>query len=214
LIKVSAIVPAYNEESTVAQVIKALRASGLVAEIVVVSDGSTDRTAAVAREAGALVVELPSNMGKGAAMLEGLKRTRNEMLLFVDADLIGLSREHIEALLGPVLEDRADMTIGVFVGGRVATDVAQLVAPFLSGQRAVCRRLVAQVPHLEMSRFGVEVALTRYARSHRVRVGRVPLHDLTHRMKEEKLGFAQGLRARLRMYWDILRLLSCRRDRA
>src|SRR5579875_843850 len=117
-VRVAAILPAYNEEATIADVVAALKACPLVSEVVVVSDGSTDRTAEVARRAGAQVVELPVNHGKGGAMRAGLAHTEAEVLLFLDADLVGLTPQHVADLLQPVLSGRSEMAVGVFEGGR------------------------------------------------------------------------------------------------
>jgi hypothetical protein len=87
----------------------------------------------------------------------------------------------------------------------MATDLAQAVAPFLSGQRAVRREILDEIGDMDITRFGIEVALTRHVRAKNYRVENVVLSGLTHRMKEEKLGFARGLMARLRMYWEIVR---------
>lgn len=76
---------------------------------------------------------------------------------------MGLHTEHIEALLEPVLSGRTAMSIGVFSEGRRSTDLAQKLAPALSGQRAVRKDLFDQVPNLEHSGYGVEIALTQYA---------------------------------------------------
>ena len=67
------IIPAYNEARNIASVIAATRASAPLADILVVNDGSTDDTAAVARQAGARVISLPFNMGYGAALQTGYK---------------------------------------------------------------------------------------------------------------------------------------------
>ncbi len=204
--RVVAIIPAYNEERTLGQVLDVVRSVPAVNEVIVISDGSTDGTARVARAHGAHCIELRENVGKGGALKAGIDRADADVYLFLDADLVGLRREHVEALLAPVLEGEAEMTVGVFDRGRVATDLAQLVAPFLSGQRAVRRRVLQDVPGLEASRFGVEVALTRHIRRHRIPVKLVPLDNLTHLMKEEKLGLLRGFVARMKMYWEIMKV--------
>ena len=58
---------------------------------------------------------------------------------------------------------------------------------------------------MDATRYGIEVALTRYAENSGIRVKEVVLHDLTHVMKEEKLGFLRGFCARLKMYWEIVK---------
>jgi len=206
-VRVAAIVPAYNEEQTIGPVIEALLECRRVEEIIVVSDGSDDRTAEVARRYPVKVLELEQNVGKGGAMKAGANETNCEVLLFVDADLVGLHTEHIEALLEPVLSGRTAMSIGVFSEGRRSTDLAQKLAPALSGQRAVRKDLFDQVPNLEHSGYGVEIALTQYAERHNVEIVRVPLPTVSQVMKEEKRGLVEGMRARLKMYWEIVRSL-------
>ncbi|MGB4684849.1 MAG: glycosyltransferase family 2 protein [Limnochordia bacterium] len=203
----AAIVPAYNEEQTIGPVIEALLECRRLEEIIVVSDGSDDRTAEVARRYPVKVLELEQNVGKGGAMKAGANETNCEVLLFVDADLVGLHTEHIEALLEPVLSGRTAMSIGVFSEGRRSTDLAQKLAPALSGQRAVRKDLFDQVPNLEHSGYGVEIALTQYAERHNVEIVRVPLPTVSQVMKEEKRGLVEGMRARLKMYWEIVRSL-------
>src|SRR5512146_582304 len=99
----AAIVPAYNEEATVGGVVRALVGSGAFEAVVVVSDGSTDRTAEEARAAGAtLVHSFSKNRGKGAALGHGVMHVDAPIVCFFDADLVGLETAHVDALLGPV----------------------------------------------------------------------------------------------------------------
>ncbi|MCG0238008.1 MAG: glycosyltransferase family 2 protein [Firmicutes bacterium] len=207
--KVAAVIPAYNEEATVGEIVATTRRVDLIDEVVVVSDGSTDRTAERARAAGARVIVLPENRGKAAAMRTGVEATEADVILFLDADLIGLTPAHVRSLVLPVLRGECEMSIGLFDEGRLATDLAQVLAPYLSGQRAVRReilmRMFAEEPAADLSRFGIEVALTRFVRRTGVRVVEVPLEEMTHRTKEEKMGLVRGLRARIQMYWEILK---------
>jgi len=114
-----AIVPAFNEEASVAEVIRELRAFDPEFEVVLIDDGSTDRTARAAREAGAQVVRLPYNLGIGGAMQTGYQYARDhgfQIAVQVDADGQHDPAE-IPKLLAPLLEDRADMVVGSrFVG--------------------------------------------------------------------------------------------------
>jgi hypothetical protein len=109
-----AIVPAYNEERNVARVIDELHAFDPGLDVVVVSDGSHDRTAEVAAEHGAHVVELPFNLGIGAAVQTGFKYAHvNGYDLVVRCDGDG---QHIPSelpkVLGPVLAGEADIAVG------------------------------------------------------------------------------------------------------
>jgi polyisoprenyl-phosphate glycosyltransferase len=100
------------------------------------------------------------------------------------------------------------MTTGLFEKGRPVTDLAQKVAPFLSGQRALKRELLENISDMDLSRFGVEVALQRYVEEHAVENELVQLPLLSHVMKEEKLGFWKGIFARAKMYWEIIRYVA------
>jgi len=206
---VSAIIPAYNEEKHIGQVLYAVKRVGEIDDIVVVSDGSTDRTAEVACGFdGVRVIELPQNMGKGYAMKAGLDNTSASIVLFLDADLIGLEPHHVRALLLPVFHGAADMVLGVFCSGRGMTDLAQKLTPFLTGQRAVKRWVLDMIGEEVWSTgYGIEMALTRCARKWNLRVMEVPLYGVTHVMKEEKMGVMRGMAERLKMYWEIAKQL-------
>ncbi|MDI3540496.1 MAG: hypothetical protein PWP66_34 [Thermosediminibacterales bacterium] len=204
---VVAIIPAYNEEKTIGGVLETLKKVDLINNITVVSDGSTDKTVEVAKKFGVDVLELKENLGKGGALKAGIEKAKGKVVLFLDADLIGLKENHVRDLILPVLDDEADMTIGIFDRGRVATDLAQKIAPFLSGQRAVNRKVLNDISNLEITRYGVEIALTKYVESSNLRVRKVFLKDLTHIMKEEKMGLLKGFTERMRMYMDIIRCL-------
>ncbi len=202
--RVAAIIPAFNEEKTIGSVVSVVR-RWQADEVIVVDDGSSDRTAEIARSAGANVIRLSENVGKGGAMKAGALATEAEVVLFVDADLTGLTHDHLTSLAKPVLNGDADMTVGVFEEGRLTTDIAQKIAPFLSGQRAMLRQIILEVPGLESSRYGVEMAISRHAEKASLRVRKVELRHLAQVTKEEKRGFVKGFQARMRMYWEIIR---------
>ncbi len=209
--KATVLIPAFNEEKTVGEVVRAARGAGF--PVVVADDGSTDGTARAARDAGAVVVRLPENRGKGAAYAAGLKAVDTPYVILLDADLVGLKPEHLEALLGPVERGQAEMSVGVFKGGRLFTDFGNRVTPFLSGQRALPTRLFREVPGLERARYDVELLLTRVAKEKGWRVKYLPLYGLSQVMKEEKRGFFSGLAHRLRMYREVLRYALSGRTR-
>ena len=81
-LRIAAIVPAYNEEATLTEVLAVLKATPVIAEILVVSDGSTDRTVEIARALGLRTIHLRENQGKGRAMAIGVAVHR---LVFVRA---------------------------------------------------------------------------------------------------------------------------------
>ena len=200
------LIPAYNEAQTISTIIRTALESN-VGPVLVVDDGSTDDTAHVAKQAGADVLSLEVNQGKGGAVFAGASHLTVDVLVLLDADLTGLTPAHVQALITPVLTDNVDMTRGVFMGGRWATTVAQRVTPQLNGQRAIKRPLLLSVTDLASSRYGIEIAITEQAKRDAWRQKDVFLEGVSQVMKEEKRGFLAGFSTRLRMYAEIIRVL-------
>ncbi|KPU28178.1 glycosyl transferase family 2 [Caloranaerobacter sp. TR13] len=205
---ITTIIPAYNEEKTIGNVLSVVKEIDLIDRIIVVSDGSKDMTAQIARDFGVDVIELKDNVGKGGAIKNGIDRTNGEIILFLDADLVGLKPNHILDLLMPVISGECDMSIGIFNNGRFATDLAQKLTPYLSGQRAIKRYIIEGISNIDVTRYGIEVALTRYVSKNNIKTKEVYLDNVTHVMKEEKLGVVKGFTARLKMYRDIAKYIS------
>jgi glycosyltransferase involved in cell wall biosynthesis len=204
-LKIAAILPAYNEAERVANVARIALRCPSVDEVIVVNDGSSDNTSEVVKSLpGVRLVNLPKNRGKGGAMAAGVAATDAHLLVFLDADLIGLRCEHVESLIEPVRTGKYQMAVGRFRGGRKLTDWAQRLTPNISGQRAIRRDVFAQIPDLDSARYGVEMAITRYCHRWRVPSLTVWITGVTHPMKEEKLGFFRGMFSRARMYVQIL----------
>ncbi len=107
---ISFVLPAKNEEAGIAQTLPRLRALYPNAQIIVVDDGSSDRTATVAREAGAQVLSSPYSMGNGAAIKRGARAASGSILVFMDAD--GQHEPADVALLLERLGEGFDMAVG------------------------------------------------------------------------------------------------------
>lgn len=107
-----AIIPAYNEERFIGSVV--LKAKKFVDTVMVVDDGSSDLTAEIAQTAGAVVVPMGHNRGKGAALNFGFQKARElgaHAVVILDAD--GQHRpEEIPTVLAPIQEERADIVVG------------------------------------------------------------------------------------------------------
>jgi glycosyltransferase involved in cell wall biosynthesis len=230
-LKTSVIVPAFNEAGRITNVLKTIAAARLVDEIIVVTDGCSDSTADEARgfaarlEKGDVttavdgkplvcrVLELEHNIGKGGAMTYGAHRTESDVILFLDADLIGLTADQVDMMLMPLLDadpnTRADMSLGLFSGARGGAfgwwlSLCHRKVAALTGQRAIRRDVYLAVPGLTRSRFGVETAITRYVKyAWKLRTVDVTLYGVTHPCKEEKIGLLRGFKHRSAMYCEI-----------
>ncbi len=112
--KVLVVIPAYNEENTLAEVVRDVKEHFPEAHILVVNDGSADRTSQKARDEGAAVIDLPYNLGIGVAVQTGYKFAREmgySLVVQVDADGQHPA-DQIAKLIGPISNQQADMVIG------------------------------------------------------------------------------------------------------
>ncbi len=202
--QIAIIIPAFNEAERIATVLRAAKGASHISEIIVVNDGSSDNTSEAAKKiSGVKVIDLVKNVGKGGAMAAGVASTSAQIVAFIDADLGGLKAEHIDSITQPLLNDECDMCFGVFRGGKIRSNAAMAVTPWLSGQRAMKRELFEAIPYIGEVRFGVEAAITDTARKRKARVKRVILRGVSNCYKEEKYGLVKGIQARTKMYREI-----------
>ncbi len=123
---VSVIIPAYNEEKTIGQVIDKVRESKINTEIIVVNNCSTDKTETIAKQKNVKTVYC-GNKGKGYAMEEGLKHATGNIVMFIDGDLGIYIDDIISLMVNPIIEEKAGFTKSAFSreGGRVTELVAK-----------------------------------------------------------------------------------------
>ncbi len=200
---IAAIIPALNEEKTIGNVITAIKNSGVCAEIIVVSDGSTDRTAEVAHRAGATrVISNTQRGGKGAALRFGLSATKAPIVLFCDADLIGIKPTHIQSLVAPVISGACAMNVGLRDRGQWFFAIERLL-PLISGERVFAREIFESLPTKVSRGYMVEVAMNYYCKLHSLKIKKTPLIGLTIRKKMQKIGFLRGLVGYVTMFREL-----------
>jgi len=209
---VSCIVPAYNEGVRIGAVLDVLTAHPLIHEIIVVDDCSTDDTAAVAKAFDDVtVVCLATNAGKTHALSAGLAASMGQVILLVDADLIGLDGPALTALLRPVLDDQADMTISL---RRNAPRLWHILGiDYISGERVFRRELL--VDHVsdlkKLPAFGFEVWLNDIVIAAANRISIVSWNGVQSPAKATKRGIVSGVLADVRMIIDMVQTVSPRR---
>ncbi len=126
---ISVVIPALNEEKTIAGVIQLAKRNELVSEIIVVDDRSMDNTVIEAKKENVRIIT-STNLGKGDSMREGMLMAKNDIIVFLDADIPNYHKDIIELLTRPIIENEADFVKSYFErqAGRV-TEL--LVKPML-----------------------------------------------------------------------------------
>jgi len=192
-LKISAIVPAYNEAKNIIKVLSPLKEVSAIQEIIVVSDGSTDETVTLVRNfGGARVIELTRNVGKTKAVARGVDEAEHSTILLCDADLINLTVLHISDLIHKYCEG-FDMVI-LDKGSQpwVFRNLLKSV-PAVSGTRILEKDHFFKVPFLETDRFQFENRINDYFLEYNMHIAVTPADEIHDSRKFIKYPFLRGL---------------------
>lgn len=211
--KVVAVIPVYNEESFIKNTISNIKKIDLIDEIVVVDDGSTDRTKEIVSKLDVIYIKLDKNRGKGYAISTAIKNTKFDYLALIDGDL-GRTSDEVIKLITPAINNEADVIIARFQkpqkrGGfglvkklanrGVYFYTSKNITSTLSGQRVYSKRVIDNIDYIP-NRFGVEVAMTIEALRNGFTIKEVDV-EMTHRETERNL---EGFIHRGKQFVNIL----------
>lgn len=215
--KLSVLVAAYNEQDYIAQVLERVLALPIPLEVVVVDDGSTDRTVDVVRgipDARVRLFQSPENRGKTHAIARAMEEARGDILVMQDADL-EYDPNEIPHLIAPILEGRADVVYGSrflvkratrvlyyyhFLANQALTTLSNLLTNLNltdveTGYKAF-RREVLQGLKLKSQGFGMEIELTASIAKLPIRIYEVPISYYGRTYAEgKKIGVSDGVAA-------------------
>ena len=189
--KISCIIPAFNEGSTIINVIKSVKKVKVINEVIVVDDGSTDNTYKNAKSERVKVIKHAQNRGKGAAIKTGISHSSGDIILFLDADLYSISPKKITSILQPLENDEADFVKTSFSRARgrvtelVVKPLFRVVFPFikfnqpLSGQFAIKRNLLKELKIDDT--WGVDIQILLQLVKKGVRISEVDIGKLKHK---------------------------------
>lgn len=195
---VSALIPAYNEERNIGQIISILKKSRFIDEIVCINDGSRDKTLQIIQSIPAIqIINLKKNCGKANAIVKGLKKANGEIVVFIDADVIGLKEDCLEKLITPLQNGEADAVIGY----PIQSKMDKFFKP-LAGERAYFKKdLLPFLSALKSKRWGLELHLNYLYRQRQMRV--IPL-QIKNTMKHHKYSYDLAAKAFFIESYDIL----------
>ncbi len=206
---VTCIIPCYNEESRIGEVLKAVSNHPLVKEVLVVDDGSTDNTKRVVEQFSEVTfIQHATNKGKSAAMATGLRKATGTYVLFLDADLVGLTAQNITDLITPVIENKADMSMSLRKNSPGLW--RQIGIDYISGERVLPRALfdmyidtMEKLPH-----FGIEVFINKLIIDKHFRIKIVWWPEVESPFKLNKYGLIKGVLGDISMMKDIFCTIS------
>ncbi|MEJ1996763.1 MAG: glycosyltransferase family 2 protein [Maritimibacter sp.] len=209
---ITCILPAYNEAPRIAAVLDAVAGHDLIGEVIVVDDGSSDGTAAIAESYAAqhdnvsLIVQ-PQNGGKTRAVVTGIEAAGGSHLMLIDTDLVGLGPEHLSALIAPVSDGRAHASISLRRNS--PWPWRALGIDYISGERVMPRAVLADQLDalLALPRFGLEVFMNDLWLEAGFDIAVVRWPEVDSPLKSAKHGKLAGIAADVKMMRDIFRTI-------
>ncbi len=205
--KLSVVIAAYNEEPRIADVLKIVGHHPLIDEVIVVNDGSKDNTSEVVKKFNVKLIENSKNMGKTLSVKKGIKASKNDLIMLLDADLKGLTSDSIEKLARPVIDGQVDWSLSLRSNSFGIMKLAKM--DWVSGERVVPKELLAD--DLIWSRpdigYGLETLMNKSLLSKNKTFRSVYLPTVTIANKADKIGFIKGWAQDFKMVGQITKIL-------
>lgn len=210
--KVSCIICAYNEEPRIGNVIKDILNHPLLDEILIVDDGSSDDTS---RESlkfeGIKVIRHEKNLGKARSMLDGCNNSKNDLVMFLDADLVGLTHDNITELVKPVQDGLVDMTMTMCKYDFVVNAFIKLLgAEILSGER-VLKKEIAKKILKNATEYSAEIQMNQHILDNNLKFIAVNWQNVTAILKRKKEGTKGGISHNISVFKQLVKTLSLNR---
>jgi glycosyltransferase involved in cell wall biosynthesis len=216
-VKLSVVIPVYNEKATVREILERVRAVNLPKEIIIVDDFSTDGTREILQELGSAddlkVVLQARNMGKGAALRAGFEAVTGDIVIIQDADLEYDPAEY-PVLVQPILANKADVVYGSrflsgphrvlffwhYLGNKMLTTLSNMMTDLNLTDMETCykvfRASLLKEIKLREDRFGFEPEFTAKIAKVRCRVYEVPIsYSGRDYLEGKKIGWKDGVAA-------------------
>ena len=208
---ISCIVPVYNEAKRVGAVLDALAGCPWINEVIVVNDGSTDDSEAVLKERKAIrLISYKPNRGKSHAVKMGIEAAKNEWIMMIDSDLVGLRAEDVAALVEPIRKGEAEVSLSLRKNSlRI---YKWLGIDFVSGERVFKKDSIGDLEILDtLPGFGLEVYLNDIIVSQKSPIAVVHWENVITPRKSAKFGWWTGMKGDLKMAREIFSVFGIKK---
>ena len=213
VVLVSIIIPAFNEEATIGTILRRILEAEITytIEIVVVDDGSKDKTSEKARQFGVKLLRHPYNLGKGRALRTGMALAAGEIIVWQDADLEYFPQD-IPRLLRPIIQGTTDvvygsrfsgkvygMSVSHFLGNKLLTWVTRILfnhplTDMETGYKAFRREVIVHI-ELTSDGFEIEPEVTAKVLLNGFRITEVPITYRAREKRNKKISWRDGVRS-------------------
>ncbi len=213
-LKISCIVPIYNEGKRVSNVLDALIEHEKISEIIIVNDGSSDDSEKIVKEKIVGIgdervkfISYKKNCGKTHAVKMGLKKAKNPWIMTIDSDLVGLTKKNITDLIMPIEKGLADVSMSLRKNSLGTFKF--LGMDFVSGERVFRKNLIGDLERLEkLPGFGLETFMNGEIVKRELRIVVVDFKNVITPRKSAKFGFWAGIKGDTKMVFQIISLLG------
>lgn len=210
---ITCIVPAFNEGPRMGKVLDIIKENDLFKEIIIIDDGSSDDTLIVARNYAAgdrriKIIKNKNNLGKTNSVINAVKESRGELIVLLDADLVGLDNKHISKMLYFILNGEFDMTILDRGGDRMAIlgPLQSWVSRLIGGERAFWKKDFLRIKFTRRSSYALEQIMNIFYVTEGLKVRTVYCPDLFCTYQFTKKGKIRGLITYAKMFFEIYKL--------
>lgn len=214
--KITAILPIFNEEKTVAQVLSILIKSPLLDEIVVVDDASTDNSLKIIKQFQSdkvKIIHLDKNLGKSGAVKYAVSKVTTDILFFCDGDLHGFKEEHISQLLEHFESGEELMSAGIMDRGLIHNMFVKKFGPLITGERAIPYKIFQRMLDDNfinglMEGYKMEIIMNDYCIKNNIFIQKEVLKGVSQTLKpyKNKNGLFLLINETIELAWAFLKL--------
>lgn len=211
MMRISCIIPAYNEEKNIKQTIQILLPllEKQLSEIIIINDDSKDKTTEILTEFSSLdrikIITNIKNLGKSKSVARGIYEAKGDFVFFLDADLLHLQTSDIQNLLNPILEKKADRTMSFCKNSWPLWPFKKI--DYCSGQRVISRELL--LPHADaisqLASYGLEVFLNKILIREKQKLQVIHRPQVENTFHHDKDGRYKGRKRNLKIWRHIMK---------